>query len=59
MDRTERIEDLCASYAIISAELAEATDDRDIRWLHAELWAIEADLAEMTVEPDAVRAAHA
>jgi hypothetical protein len=58
MDRAERIEYLCVSYAIICAELTEATDDRDIRWLRTELLAIEADLAELTVEPDCVRAAN-
>jgi hypothetical protein len=59
MDRSEA---LWSSFAVISAELVDATHgvrdgtatEEDIVWLRTELAAIEADLAELAVEPDCV-----
>jgi hypothetical protein len=50
----DRAEALWVSFATISAELATATDHHDIDWLQGELVAIEADLAELAVEPNCV-----
>jgi hypothetical protein len=57
MDRTDRIQDLLSSFETISAELAAALNDPastdpDIAWLRVEVLAIEADVADLSVEPD-------